>query len=187
MPRTKWANPTATREYFAWRSMRHRCLNKMNPAWHNYGGRGITVCEKWVNDYDAFYADMGPCAVGLSLDRIDPEKGYFAENCRWADWETQSNNKRTSVKIEYDGQVKTMLQWAKSFGLSNDTLFKRLKRMPPEKAFTSENLVEKNATPLTHGTRTGYEKYGCRCAECRAYNAKRHREYMATRCKGNAL
>lgn len=178
MPRQKWSNPSGTREYYAWRGMRHRCTSPKSAAWHNYGARGITVCDKWANDYDAFFADMGPCPVGMTLDRIDPEKGYAPENCRWADWVTQGNNKRTNVKIEYCGDVKTIAQWARHFGLKTDTLFKRLQRMPPERAFTTENLVEKNAMPLIHGTRVGYEKHNCRCVDCRAFNARRHREYM---------
>ena len=186
MPRTKWVNPAATKEYYAWRGMRHRCTNPRNASWHNYGGRGINVCDRWVNDYDAFFQDMGPCPDGMTLDRIDSAKGYSPENCRWADWFTQANNKRTNVKIEYEGEVKTVAQWAKVFGLRTDTLFKRLQRMSPEKAFTSENLVEKNTSPLIHGTRVGYEKYSCRCKLCRGSNAKRHREYMAGRAVSQA-
>lgn len=187
MPREKWTNPTQTREYYAWRSMRHRCTNPKNASWHNYGGRGITVCDKWVNDYDAFFADMGHCPLGMTLDRIDPSKGYSPENCRWADWTTQGNNKRTNVKIEYGGEVKTIAQWAKHFGLKTDTLFKRLQRMGPEKAFTPENLVEKNAMPLIHGTRAGYERHRCRCQTCKDANAKRHRDYMKKRAEREAL
>lgn len=183
MPREKWTNPSGSREYFAWRSMRSRCLSKKNTAWENYGGRGITVCERWVKDYDAFFSDMGPCPERMTLDRIDPEKGYSPENCRWADWTTQANNKRTNIKIEFEGQTKTAAQWAKHFGLKANTLFKRLERMGPEKAFTSENLVEKNAMPLTHGTRSGYDRHKCRCDICKAANAKRHLDYMKSKNK----
>ena len=183
MPRQKWTNPSGTREYFAWRCMRHRCTNPKNAAWHNYGGRGITVCDRWSDDYDAFFSDMGPCPAGMTLDRIDPDKGYSPENCRWADWTTQGNNKRTNVKIAYLGEVKTIAQWAKHFGLKTDTLFKRLQRMSPEMALTEENLVAKNAMPLIHGTRVAYEKYQCRCPECRGFNARRHREYMKKKAK----
>jgi hypothetical protein len=85
------------------------------------------------------------------------------------------------VNIEFNGRTQTIAEWAREIGLKVDTLFKRLQRMGPELALTSENLVEKNASPLIHGTRVGYERFGCRCEECRAYNAKRHREYMAKR------
>ena len=178
MPRQKWANPSGTREYYAWRSMRSRCSNPKHVAWKNYGGRGIRVCARWENSYDNFLSDMGPCPVGMTLERIDSDKGYFPENCRWADWVVQGNNKRTNIKISHTGQTKTLAQWARSLGLRVDTLHKRLKRMGPEKALTPENLVEKNASPLVHGTRVGYEKYRCRCRECRDENARRHREYM---------
>jgi hypothetical protein len=181
MPREKWKARSGSREYFAWRSMRNRCTSTKNASWHNYGGRGIKVCERWAHDFDAFLDDMGPCPEGYSLDRINVNGHYEPENCRWASWKTQSNNKRTNVNIEFNGRTQTIAEWAREIGLKVDTLFKRLQRMGPELALTSENLVEKNASPLIHGTRVGYERFGCRCEECRAYNAKRHREYMAKR------
>ena len=176
MPREKWKAKSGSREYFSWRGMRHRCTNPNNAAWHNYGARGIRVCDRWANDFDAFLADMGPCPEGHSLDRIDVNGHYEPENCRWASWRTQSNNKRTSVKIEFNGKTQTIAEWASDLGIRLDTLWRRLQRMEPELALTSENLVEKKASPLVHGTRVAYERFKCRCDECRACNAKRARD-----------
>lgn len=175
---TKWNNPSGTREYYAWRSMRSRCSSPKNAAWVNYGGRGIFVCDEWVESYDAFFNDMGKCPEGFSLDRIDNDKGYSKDNCRWADIATQLNNRRANVFIEYNGETKTISQWARKFNLKVDTLHKRLSRMSVSRAFTSENLIEKYATPMEHGTRKGYERHGCRCELCRKSNAKRHKDYM---------
>jgi len=183
MPRQKWKNKAGTREYYAWRSMKRRCLSPKDQAWRNYGGRGISVCEKWLKSYDAFFEDMGSCPDGHSLDRIDVEKGYSPENCRWADIHIQSNNRRNNVVIKFEGRSQTMSQWAKELGLQTDTLFRRLQRMPPEKALTSENLVEKNKSPLIHGTRIGYEGYKCRCDLCRAFNTQRHRDFLNKKSK----
>jgi hypothetical protein len=77
--------------------MLQRCRNPKNPRYKYYGARGITVCERW-NNYKNFLADMGRCPVGLTLDRIDNEKGYTPTNCRWTTWKEQNNNNRRSKK-----------------------------------------------------------------------------------------
>ena len=82
------------RIYGTWRSMKQRCHTKTHKAYNNYGGRGIKVCSEWLNSFSAFYADMGTCPAGLSLDRIDNNKGYYKENCKWSTWEEQQFNKR---------------------------------------------------------------------------------------------
>lgn len=79
-------------EYYVWKTMRQRCSNPNNKDYHHYGGRGISVCPEW-EDFEVFWNDMGP-ANGLTIDRIDPNGGYCASNCRWADWSTQNLNKR---------------------------------------------------------------------------------------------
>ena len=176
MPRQKWKNPSGTREYFSWRSMRQRCVNPNHKSWKNYGGRGIDVCSLWLKSYDAFFEDMGPCPEGYTLERIDNEKGYHLENCKWASMADQSNNRRNLVRITLNGETRTLTQWASFLGLNVDTLHKRLQRMSAEKALTGENLIQKNRKPLIHGTLNGYRGYRCRCSKCISANTEYHRK-----------
>lgn len=85
-----------TPEYYTWRAMKNRCLNKKTDNYKHYGGRGITVCDEWVNSFICFHKDMGSRPKGMSLDRIDNNKGYSKENCRWASSIIQGRNQRTS-------------------------------------------------------------------------------------------
>ena len=79
--------------YNAWRSMRKRCNNPNNRAYPNYGGRGITICDRW-DSFPNFYEDMGPCPPGLTLERRDTNGNYEPTNCYWADRTTQNRNRR---------------------------------------------------------------------------------------------
>jgi hypothetical protein len=86
--------------YASWRAMIQRCNNPNNAKWQHYGGRGITVAERW-RQFENFLADIGPRPHrGYTLDRIDPDQGYGPENCRWADAKTQASNKRKHIKTE---------------------------------------------------------------------------------------
>lgn len=75
-------------------AMIQRCHNVNNAQYKNYGARGITVCDEWRESFEAFVRDMGERPDGFSIDRIDNDKGYFPDNCRWADWMTQAQNRR---------------------------------------------------------------------------------------------
>jgi len=89
-------------EYAAWQNMKSRCYNHHLDSYHNYGGRGITVCDRWKDSFENFLSDMGlKPSSDYSLDRIDPDGNYEPSNCRWADTKTQTNNKRKSLDQIY--------------------------------------------------------------------------------------
>ena len=90
---------THRREYTIWRAMKSRCYVESSSNFAHYGGRGITVCDRWRDDFAAFIADMGPCPEGFTLDRVDPAKSYDPSNCRWASWLTQHNNTRRNRMV----------------------------------------------------------------------------------------
>lgn len=82
-----------TRTYRAWTNMKARCLDVNHQAYHNYGARGITVCERWMT-FEPFLEDMGFCPEGLEIERMDNDDGYYKENCKWATRSEQQSNKR---------------------------------------------------------------------------------------------
>lgn len=123
--------------YHSWIGMKGRCYNKNDKAYRNYGGRGIKVCDRWLGKegFNNFLNDMGEKPSSKhSLDRIDTNGDYCPENCRWATWEQQENNRRINVFYEYNGKKLTLPQWSKEIGISYYTLLGRRKRglMPPE-------------------------------------------------------
>lgn len=87
---------TGTHEYIAWSAMKQRCYYENHDYYKLYGGRGIDVCGDWLNSFERFFEDMGECPEGMSLDRIDPDRGYSKENCRWANNSIQAYN--TKIK-----------------------------------------------------------------------------------------
>jgi len=87
-----------SREYKSWNMMLQRCTNQNYTYYHNYGGRGITVCERWRDSFAAFYEDMGERPTGMSLDRINNDGNYEPGNCKWSDSHSQLLNTRRSLK-----------------------------------------------------------------------------------------
>lgn len=114
-------------EYKVWKGMRGRCYNPNDKKYGNYGGRGITICERW-NDFWNFYFDMGKRPEGRSIDRIDVNKGYSPENCRWATVEMQENNRTTTRFATIGKETKSIKQWADVYGISDQTVRDRIYR-----------------------------------------------------------
>lgn len=122
------------RLYFVWNDIKSRCYNPNDISYANYGGKGISVCDEWRNDYTAFkdwamangynpFAKRGEC----TLDRIDNQKGYCPENCRWVDMRTQSNNRRNSYTITHDGKTLSASQWSEITGIPEGVIYYRYK------------------------------------------------------------
>lgn len=116
-----------SRAYTCWTNMKQRCLNKNNKSFPNYGGRGIKICEEWLGSFDAFYNDMGDPPKGLTIDRIDVNKGYFPENCRWVDRKSQQRNTTRNQVICFQGERKTVAEWSEITGISVSVLSYRVR------------------------------------------------------------
>ena len=128
--------------------MKDRCYNSNNKEFKDYGGRGIFVCEKWYTPHShrgwkAFrdWALSHGYQDDLTIDRIDVNKEYSPENCRWVTMQIQQNNKRNNRLITYKGKTQTIAQWCSELGFSFSTIKYRLNRnFPPEKIFAKKNL-----------------------------------------------
>ena len=107
-----------SKEYRSWCYMKTRCYNKNRVDYKFYGGRGIEVCERWKSSFENFLEDMGRCPEGLTLDRINSNGNYSPSNCRWATWETQHRNTRSSIWIEKDGVRKNRSEWIRTLKAS---------------------------------------------------------------------
>lgn len=114
-----------SRTYTSWVQMRQRCLNSNHTFYSEYGGRGITVCERWLHSFENFLADMGERPEETSLDRIDVTKGYSPENCRWLSQKGQCRNKRDNLLLTYDGKSLCASEWAEITGITASTIRKR--------------------------------------------------------------
>lgn len=125
---------TGTPTWNSYMSMIGRCCRESDSNYYNYGGRGIKVCERWMESFENFLADMGKRPDGLTLDRYPDVNGdYEPGNCRWATDEEQANNKRTSVLLTANGKTQTLSQWAREVGISSSVIFRRRsKGMTPE-------------------------------------------------------
>lgn len=128
--RSRTHGKSQTLLHHKWRGMKDRCFNPNNIEFKNYGGRGITVYPEWVHDFSAFYkwSMKNGYKESLSIDRIDVNGNYEPSNCRWVDRDVQSNNKRTSFLITYNGQTLTVTQWSKIVGIDRRTIADRIKR-----------------------------------------------------------
>lgn len=121
-------NMSKTPVYRRWQKMKYRSKNKNDKRSKDYVLRGITCCKRW-EDFISFYEDMGdPPTEKHSLDRIDNNKGYYKENCKWSTPKEQMNNTRTNVFLRYKGKIKTVTQWAEELNINKEALRARIKR-----------------------------------------------------------
>jgi hypothetical protein len=124
------------RLYGIWLHMKNRCYLKSDEYYNHYGGRGISVCEEWKNDYSKFRAwsysngyDENAKKYDCTLDRIDVNGNYEPNNCRWANQTVQSNNRRNNHKITINGETHTIAEWTRIKGFKQkDIIYHRLRR-----------------------------------------------------------
>lgn len=125
-----------TKTYKVWECMNQRCNNTRHRQHKDYGGRNppITVCKRWYNKnskgFQNFLDDMGKCpGKGYSIDRIDNNKGYYKENCKWSTSKEQNRNTRFNRLITYNGKTQCLSAWAEEYNMSHQTLASRLDKL----------------------------------------------------------
>ena len=129
---------TNTKLYQIHAAMKARCFSKNHKNYKQYGGRGITVCDEWKNDFMAFYnwAMSNGYKEGLTIDRIDVNGNYEPNNCRWVTRKEQANNTRKNCFIEYNNEKHTIAEWCDILGITYSKLFSRLRKgLPLDKCF----------------------------------------------------
>jgi hypothetical protein len=130
--------------YSAWNGMKQRCSNPNNIAYERYGGRGIAVCDRWLS-FENFLTDMGERPVGMTLERIDNDKGYSPDNCRWATRREQALNTRRNFGI-VDGDVVNLAQLALQHGLTYAAVRSRVgKGLPLNQVISPSRLPRGDA------------------------------------------
>lgn len=115
-----------TPTYRSWYAMLTRCTNKNTKSYHHYGGRGITICDKWMSSFENFLHDMGERPLKKSLDRIDVNGNYEPDNCRWATALEQARNTRAVRILHFNGISKCVTEWAEIIGISPKVIYSRL-------------------------------------------------------------
>lgn len=170
----KYSN-SRSKEYNAWYHMIRRCFYPQTPFYENYGGRGITVCDRWLgaNGFDNFYQDMGVKPSSKhSIDRIDSNGDYSPNNCRWATDKEQARNRRTTKLITIGDETKPMVEWCEFYNIEYSLVKDRIQDgWDPLKAFTTPkkriylNIGDKFNYWTIISKIDGCNKYNCRC-EC---------------------
>lgn len=128
---------------YVWGAMKSRCFDVSNPAYSNYGGRGITVCERWMK-FSNFLADMAPRPQGLLLDRVDNDKNYEPGNCQWATRKEQNSNRRSCIYVSIQGSTVTLKEACRIAGLKYRPVHKRI-------AIRGWDIARALSTPIGKG------------------------------------
>lgn len=136
---TKHGHSTS-RLYITWENIKDRCSNPQNKRHASYYDRHITICEEWKNNFEAFYiwAIKNGYSENLTIDRIDNNKGYTPDNCRWVSQKIQQRNRRNNHYITYNNETHCMSEWCEILGLKYGTICSRINRnWDIERAFTT--------------------------------------------------
>lgn len=119
-----------TRLYRIWANIKTRCLNANDPHYEKWGGRGITICNEWKDNFKAFYdwAMSNGYRDDLTIDRINNDGNYESNNCRWIPHAEQALNKRTTHKLTYNGETRSCAGWEKHLGIGKNVVLTRYKK-----------------------------------------------------------
>lgn len=167
---------SSTPEYWTWQRIRDRCYNPACHKFPQYGGRGITVCDRW-HIFENFLSDMGKRPTGkTSIGRIDNDGNYEPSNCQWESHLEQSKNKTTSVLLTYKGETMNVVDWSRRLGVNIDLIASRLRKgMTPEECFETPIRghgnwsLKHHACILCGGTDSEHQGFGF-CRRCSAKN-----------------
>lgn len=138
---------SGTKIHRVWAAMLKRCRNPKDLGYKNYGGRGIKVCDRWIDSFEYFYKDMGPRPNRYTIERRDNNGDYCPENCSWQPYSVQGRNTRKNKWITVNGEKDTISGWAARTGIKIPTLVVRLRSMPPEEALNPERVRKFKRTP----------------------------------------
>lgn len=141
--------------YSTWQGMKQRCTNQKHSGYYRYGGRGIFVCERWMNSFQDFCSDMGEKPEGTTLDRKDNSKGYSKENCRWATKDEQQLNRENTRYVFVDGVKHKAAILAMECGLKTDTIVERA-----NKGLTIDELLDPERRVFVNGLSLGGKANG---------------------------
>lgn len=119
---------TGSPEYRVWAGIKRRCLNPNDRSYARYGEQGVTICDRWRDSFECFLSDIGTRPTPEhSIDRVDNDKGYAPDNCRWATRVEQARNKRTNRRITCNNRTKTLSEWSQELGICHATIQYRLR------------------------------------------------------------
>lgn len=136
--------------YGVWKNMKQRCLNKNNPAYARYGGKGVRICMRWMK-FENFLVDMGHPPKGKTIDRIDSKKGYYPGNCRWATYAQQAVNSSRAKFVRIDGIERCISEWCRYTGITYGVYKARVRAgWSHKKALTTPPKKQRNNRKPIH-------------------------------------
>lgn len=159
--------------YITYIGMKQRCTDPNSTNYHNYGGRGITICDRWRSSFQAFFEDMGPRPFKMTLERINNDGNYCPENCRWASRKEQARNTRKKRTIVIDGVETHIAELAEKYGIDMRTLDRRLKAgWPLEKALDKKLQWNTASLPLAVAAHAAKKRAQTHCKHGHEFTAE---------------
>lgn len=172
-----------TKTHRAWSSMKSRCTNPRVSSYKRYGGRGISVCERW-SSFEVFLHDMGQAPAGMTLERKNNDGNYEPSNCKWATPKEQHNNRSNNRKVLFRGEVKTPTQWAEQFGKKPQVVRYRIKHgwLIEDALFTPPKPRNEDCVLTFNGQTKTRKEWACQIGiSCNALAQRLHEKWPLER------